>query len=360
MDQRFRRYALIWVLILASIWIGDRFIRGVLLTGSAPRAITPRGELADFEQTTIDLFEGASPSVVYIFTEGRGFFGEPRPGGTGSGFVWDAAGHVVTNDHVIENAGRVAVRLDSGEAISARVIGRAPAYDLAVLRLAENRARLAPIPLGSSQDLRVGQAVFAIGNPFGLARTLTTGVISALDRHLPTDSGREIAGVIQTDAAINPGNSGGPLLDSAGRLIGVNTAILSGSGSSAGIGFAVPVDIVNRAVPAMITTGTVPTAGIGVTVAPDELAARHGIDGVLIVGVQPGSPAAAAGLRGTDRTSQRLGDIITAVDGVRVATLAELAAELERVGIGNLATLTIRRQGRTAQVRVEVADISRG
>lgn len=166
---------------------------------------------------------------------------------------------MVTNHHVVEGATRVAVRLDSGEAVPARVIGFAPNSDLAVLRLSENRAALRPIPIGTSDDLKVGQSVYAIGNPFGLTRSLSTGVISALERRLPAGSGREIAGVIQTDAAINPGNSGGPLLDSAGRLIGVNTAILSGSGSFAGIGFAVPADTVNRIVPKLIRDGRVPT-----------------------------------------------------------------------------------------------------
>jgi len=358
MDRRFGRYILIWLLLLITIWLGDRFIRATLLTADEPRAITPRGALMDAETTTINIFENVAPAVVYIFTEGVGVFGETRPGGTGSGFIWDSAGHIVTNYHVIENAGRVAVRLDSGEAISASVIGTAPNYDLAVLKLGDTRAQVQPIPIGTSSDLQVGQMVFAIGNPFGLSRTLTTGVISALNRHLPTSTGREIRGVIQTDAAINPGNSGGPLLDSAGRLIGVNTAIISGSGSSAGIGFAVPVDIVNRAVPALIREGEVPTPGLGVAVAPEEWVAQLGYSGVMISEVVPGSTADKAGLRGIDRRTRRLGDIIVAVDGRSIASLSDLAAELEKVGIGNAANLTIVREGQKQTITVTVMDIS--
>ncbi len=356
-QQRMARYLLIWVLVIATLWIGDRFVRGVLLTGDEPRAVTPRGDLAATESSTISLFKQAAPSVVYIFTRSSSPFGD-RSGGAGSGFIWDAVGHIVTNYHVIENADRVAVRLDSGEAISARVVGVAPNYDLAVLRLSENRARLQPIPIGTASDLQVGQAVFAIGNPFGLSRTLTTGVVSALGRSLPTDSGREILGVIQTDAAINPGNSGGPLLDSAGRLIGVNTAILSRTQSFAGIGFAVPVDIVNRAVPQLIRDGKVPTPGLGVTVASAEMTARLGIEGVLIIDVRPGSTAAAAGLRGLDQGRRQMGDIITEVGGVRVANVAELTAALEQVGIGREAVLTILRNSTSRTVRVTVMDIS--
>jgi len=352
------RYLLIWALILASIWVVDRFVRDVLLTADHPRPVTPRGALAEAEISTIELFEQTAPSVVYISTEDVGFFGEPRASGAGSGFLWDAAGHIVTNYHVVESARRVQVRLESGEAVSARIIGVAPNYDLAVLRLAEARSYLRPIPIGSSAELKVGQSVFAIGNPYGLSRTLTTGVISALNRHLPTESGRDIVGVIQTDAAINPGNSGGPLLDSAGRLIGVNTAILSGSGASSGIGFSVPVDIVNRAVPALIRDGKVPIPGLGIAIASDEMMARFGVAGVLINQVRPGSSAERAGLRGTDRLLRRLGDIITEVDGQPVASLAELAVHLERAGIGKQVTLTVLRDGQKLQVPVQVMDIS--
>jgi 2-alkenal reductase len=242
--------------------------------------------------------------------------------------------------------------------VAAKVVGGAPDFDLAVLRLNESRAALHPIPVGSSADLAVGQAVYAIGNPFGLDRTLTTGVISALGRRLPTDSGREIVGVVQTDAAINPGNSGGPLLDSAGRLIGVNTAILSRSGAAAGIGFAVPVDTVNRIVPRLIAEGRVPRPGIGVMVAPEEVSARLGIPGVVIMDVVPDSPADRAGLVGADRKTGALGDVVTHVNGERVRTLAEMSEQLERAGVGGSVTLTVRRDGREREVDIDVIDIS--
>jgi 2-alkenal reductase len=357
-----KKLIVIWALILGTVWIGTILYRDLVLTADAPRAITPRGNLADFEKQNIELFARVSPSVAYIFTqvERRDFFGgaQESDSGTGSGFIWDGAGHVVTNFHVIQGASNVAVKLDTGEAIPATVAGVAPEYDLAVLRLRSRRSGLQPIPVGTSRDLKVGQAVFAIGNPFGLSRTLTTGIISALNRRLPTQTGREIAGVIQTDAAINPGNSGGPLLDSAGRLIGVNTAIISGSGSSAGIGFAVPVDIVNRVVPQLIIRGKAPRPGIGITAAPEEITARAGIQGVVVVDVLEGGSAASAGLKGIDRQRQTLGDVITEVNGKQVRTIAEFASELDKVGIGNTVELTIQRQDRSAIVTVRIMDMS--
>jgi 2-alkenal reductase len=358
MEKYSGRMLLIWGLLILSVWVGDQFIRDLLLTADRPRAVTPRGDLADIEKSIVSLFETAAPSVVYISTEDVGALGESKPGGAGSGFVWDAAGHIVTNFHVVDNARRVLVRLNSGESVAARIVGVAPNYDLAVLKLNETRSLLQPIPIGTSVELKVGQSIYAIGNPFGLHRTLTTGVISALNRHLPTEGGREIAGVIQTDAAINPGNSGGPLLDSAGRLIGVNTAIISGSGASSGIGFAVPVDTVNRAVPALIRDGKVPIPGLGIAIASEEVGARLGFAGVLIEKVRPGSTAEKAGLRGTDRYARRLGDIITQVNGQPVASLAELATALEQHEIGSTVTLTILRDGQKLQVLVGVMDIS--
>jgi 2-alkenal reductase len=359
MQKSYSKYFGIWALVLATLWIGHQIVRDAVFTAAEPRPVTPRGTLAEFEQQNIQIFERLAPSVAYIFTRaGSRLFGSPASGGAGSGFIWDRAGHVVTNNHVVEGASEVAVRLESGDAIAASIVGTAPDYDLAVLRLKNPPGSLQPIPIGTSADLQVGQAVLAIGNPFGLSRTLTTGIVSALDRRLPTETGREIAGVIQTDAAINPGNSGGPLLDSAGRLVGVNTAIISGSGSSAGIGFAVPVDVVNRIVPQIIVKGKAARPGIGVTTAPEELAARVGVDGIVIVDVLPNGSAAKAGLRGIDRTSRTIGDVITHVGEKPVRTVAELAAELERIGIGNPAELTILRQGSLMTVVVNVADIS--
>ena len=361
MNNRFPRYIVIWILLIATVWIGDRFIRGVLLTADEPRPVTPRGELAPIERMASELFANAAPSVAYIFTEvtPSGLFNEEKiRTGAGSGFIWDRAGHVVTNFHVIQGASRVGVRLDTGEVAEATVVGIAPDHDLAVVRMRETRAHFRPIPIGTSADLKVGQMVFAIGNPFGLSRTLTTGIISALNRRLPTATGREIVGVIQTDAAINPGNSGGPLLDSSGRLIGVNTAIISSTGASAGIGFAVPVDIVNRVVPQLIRHGKVPRPGIGIATAEEETAARLGIVGLVIVDVAPGSAAARAGLRGIDLRAERLGDIITHVDGKPVHTIAEFATALTKAGIGNNVSLTVVRDGRARDVTVNVMDIS--
>jgi len=354
MNPRTGRFALIWILILATIYLGDRLVRDVLLTSEEPRAVTARGTLAEAEQSAISLFERAAPSVVYIFTRtGRG-----RGGGAGSGFVWDRVGHVVTNEHVVRGARQVVIRLDDGEMVEATVVGTAPDYDLAVVRLGETRARLQPIPLGRSEGLKVGQSVFAIGNPFGLSRTLTKGIISALDRRLPTANSRVVRGVIQTDAAINPGNSGGPLLDSAGRLIGVNTAIQSDTGAGSGIGFSVPVDIVNRIVPLLIRDGHVPRPGIGIVVVDDESAARLGVSGLVITRVLPRGAAERAGLKPANFDARDLGDVITEVDGVAVRTIAQFAAELAKVGIGNRARLTVVNRGSTREVAVTVMDIS--
>lgn len=354
MNTKFGRWAVIWFLLLVTIYVGDRFVRDVFLTADEPRAVTPRGSLAESEMSTIELFARAAPSVAYIITE----TGPANEGGAGSGFVWDRVGHIVTNFHVIEGARRVAVRLDTGSPLRAEIVGAAPDYDLAVVRVTDARAPFQPIPLGTSADLKVGQTVFAIGNPFGLSRTLTAGIVSAVNRTLPTAGGREIEGAIQTDAAINPGNSGGPLLDSAGRLVGVNTAIFSESGGSVGIGFAVPVDIVNRIVPRLIREGKVPRPGIGISVVNEEIAARMGQDGLVIAEVLAGSSAAKSGLRGMDPRTSRLGDVITHVDGEPVHTIADLARALGRIGVGNKAELTVRRDGRPITVPVTVMDIS--
>lgn len=328
----------------------------------APRAVTPRGALPAAEQQLVDLFEGAAPSVAYITSEvlqSSGFFRAEVSQAAGSGFVWDAAGHVVTNNHVVEGARRLTVQLDVGQPIEATLVGRAPEYDLAVVKLKRVPRDIKPIPLGASKDLKIGQSVYAIGNPFGLSRTLTRGIVSALDRELPTTDYREVSGVIQTDAAINPGNSGGPLLDSAGRLIGVNTAIRSASGSSSGVGFAIPVDLVNRVVPALIARGRAPLPGIGIVPVRPDLVARAGISGVVVGEVVRGSPAAEAGIAPLDRRAGTLGDVIIAVNGRRIDTLSSFVAELDRVGIDNTAELTVMRGERERKVRVKVVDLVR-
>jgi 2-alkenal reductase len=342
------------------VYLARPYIDYRLYAATDPRPIEARGDLADFERTAIELFERVSPSVVQIV--GRGAEvptarGEEAQGQTGTGFVWDQAGHVVTNDHVVEGASEIAVRLASGGAVRASIVGVAPNYDLAVVRLSGVRTMPPPIAVGTSADLKVGQAAFAIGNPFGLDQSLTTGIISALKRRLPTAGGREISNVIQTDAAINPGNSGGPLLDSAGRLIGVNTAIFSPSGSNAGIGFAIPVDVVNRIVPELIRNGRVPTPGIGIVAASEAVATRAGVEGVVIVRTAPGSPAEKAGLRGVNLSTGAIGDVIVAANGKPVRQLADLTNEIEQVGVGKTIPLTVNRGGSRTSVTVEITDI---
>ena len=325
-----------------------------------PRTVTPRGALPESERAVVELFQNAAPSVAYITTEvlqQAGWFVTASQG-AGSGFVWDSTGHVVTNNHVVEGARKVFVQLDAGDPIPATVVGRAPEYDLAVVRLSRPPKDLRPIPMGASGDLKVGQSVFAIGNPFGLQRTLTRGIVSALDRELPTAGYREIAGVVQTDAAINPGNSGGPLLDSAGRLVGVNSAIRSASGSSAGVGFAIPVDLVNRIVPSLISRGRAPIPGIGIVPYPPDVVARAGIRGVVIETVRPGSSAARAGLRPANPRSRDVGDVIVAVNGRLTETPSQFANELDRAGIGRDAQLTVVRNGKEHKVAVRVVDLA--
>jgi 2-alkenal reductase len=325
-----------------------------------PRAIAPRGPLTAQEQAVVRLFEAAAPSVAYITTQGlarRGLFHAEVAQGAGSGFVWDEKGHIVTNHHVVAGAQKVQVQLDAGRTYEAKVVGIAPDYDLAVIRIEQSVPGLKPIAVGTSGDLRIGQSVYAIGNPFGLTRTLTRGVVSALDRHLPTSNIREIAGAIQTDAAINPGNSGGPLLDSAGRLIGVATAIRSPSGGSTGVGLAIPVDLVNRIVPQLIATGRAPQPGIGIFPFHPDIVARAGLVGVVIARVQPGSPAAKAGLKPFDERTGNVGDVIVAVNGRPVESLTSFLTELDRVGIDRSADLTVIRDGKERRVKVDVVDV---
>ena len=366
MRDRLSRIALTVAVLLLAAFVAEPYIARFLYSEEGPRTVTPRGDLAPYERSTVELFERASPSVVHVYAVSRAsrsrLSGDENGEGqqTGTGFVWDAAGHVVTNNHVVQNAGPIAVRLSSGEIVPATIVGTAPNYDLAVLQLGRVRQPPPPIALGSSAALKVGQQVFAIGNPFGLDQTLTTGVISALQRRLPTGEGRELADVIQTDAAINPGNSGGPLLDSAGRVIGVNTAIFSPSGASAGIGFAIPVDVVNRVVPELIRNGRMPQPGIGIIAGAEAATARLGVPGVVVVRTMPGSPAARAGIRGIDPRTGELGDIIVGVNGRRVSRLSDLLAEVEKAGVGKAIQVDVLRDGQTERLTVDIADLTPG
>jgi S1-C subfamily serine protease len=352
-------FAVLGVVVLRDSWVGGASLND---PRAAPRAVTARGELSGDEKSTIALFRQASPAVVNITAIGvqRDFFTlnlYQIPQGTGSGFVWDNSGNVITNFHVIQNADAAQVTLADQSNWKARVVGVAPDKDLAVLRIDAPANRLHPIPIGASKDLQVGQGVFAIGNPFGLDQTLTTGVISALNREIESVTRRPIQGVIQSDAAINPGNSGGPLLDSAGRLIGVNTAIYSPSGASAGIGFAIPVDTVNRIVPELIRSGKVTRPGMGIQIADEQIAQRLGVTGVLVVDVAKGSAASKAGIQPTRRDTDgrlRLGDIITTVDGKKVATPNDLFLLLEKYKIGDVVSLSMLREGKTVQAKISL------
>jgi S1-C subfamily serine protease len=345
-----------WVVLTCCIcslgWLLGRHAQGQLRNPNAtPRAITPRGALNAEERATIALFRQVSPSVVYITTlaRQRDFFSlniAEIPQGSGSGFIWDPEGHVITNFHVLQGASNAKVTLADHSVWDAQLVGVAPDHDLAVLYIRAPKNQLRPLAIGTSADLEVGQSVFAIGNPFGLDQTLTTGIISALGREINATSGRTIAGVIQTDAAINPGNSGGPLLDSAGRLIGVNTAIFSPSGSNSGIGFAVPVDTVNRIVPQLIRQGAITRAGLGVRIGDDRVSRRLNLSGVLIIEVDKGSAAEAAGLRSTRVDAKgevKLGDVIVAIDGERIETSNDLFNTMEKRTVGETVKVTVLR-----------------
>ncbi len=340
---------------------GDRAMVTVPASAVAP---LPEGLAAD-EKRDIEVFRRAEASVVYITSIALrhdifSFDVQQIPQGTGSGFVWDRLGNIVTNFHVIQEGDAFAVTLADQSEWDAKVVGTAPEKDLAVLRIKAPAEKLVPLTRGSSRTLLVGQRVLAVGNPFGLDHSLTVGVVSALGRELRSPSGRRIRDVIQTDAAINPGNSGGPLLDSTGRLIGVNSAIYSPSGASAGSGFAVPVDTVSRLGPQLIARGHAIQAGIGVTFIPDSYNAQFGIDGAAIAEVVPDGPAARVGLRGIDLTRTRrviLGDRIVAVDGTPVHSEDDVRDAFEAAGVGKTVTLTVVRDRVKRDVRVMLVQV---
>ncbi|MDE2921614.1 MAG: trypsin-like peptidase domain-containing protein [Acidobacteriota bacterium] len=354
------------LLVLAALafLVGSRWQGNVLQAESQgqPRRVTPSSGLLPEERATVNLFRETQPSVVYITTlrdRRVSYFGrrfDRVQEGTGSGFLWDDRGHVVTNFHVIGNADTYQVTLHDQTTWPATFVGQDPEMDLAVLRIEAPAETLRPIPVGSSSDLLVGQSVLAIGNPFGLDYTLTTGVISALDREVQSIGGRELQGVIQTDAAINPGNSGGPLLDSSGRLIGVNTQIVSSGGAWAGIGFAIPVDTVNWVVPELIAHGRVNRPQLGVSLV-EGARVRPQVDGVLVLEVVRNSGADRAGLRPTRRTRQGivLGDVITAIEGQPVQSVSDIRALLERQQPGHTVTVTLLRGEEETEAEVRLS-----
>lgn len=351
------------ILAMASVPLneGKAFAQGAKIE---QRAVTPRGELFPEEKEAIKVFQNSYPSVVYITTLAlaqkifsRNVFEIPK--GTGSGFIWDTNGHIVTNYHVVENSNKIEVTLHNGSKLNANLVGVAPDKDIAVLKVATPLTTLRPIDIGDSNSLLVGQSVYAIGNPFGLDTTMTSGIVSALGREVTSMTGRPIQGAIQTDAAINPGNSGGPLLDSAGRLIGINTAIYSPSGASSGVGFALPVEIVNRIVTELIATGRTVRPGIGISIATDDINTRLGVDGVLILRVFPGTPAHAAKLRETRQKGGELilGDIIVSVDGKAIHKANDLYNYFEKAHVGDIAKLGVLRGKKTIIVQLKLEDI---
>lgn len=326
----------------------------------APTSSNTRNDLNSDEKATISLFEEAAPSVAFITTSNyrrdywtRNITEIPR--GTGSAFIWNKKGHIITNFHVIQGADRAQVTLADQSSWEAEVIGAAPGKDLAVLKIKAPKSHLFPIPIGSSDDLLVGQSVYAIGNPFGLDQTLTTGIISALGREINSVSGLPIRDAIQTDAAINPGNSGGPLLDSSGRLIGVNTAIYSPSGAYAGIGFSIPVDVVSWVVPQLIAHGKLMRPTLGVELASAQAMNRLGEEGALVLNVIERSAAEEAGIRPTTRNRYGefdLGDIITGINGEKIKSRNDLLLALEKYKPGQQITVQVKRKNQILELEL--------
>ena len=332
-------------------------------TVAAPAVEPPiPAQLNEDERNTIEIVRKNKNSVVYITNIGivRDYFWgseEKMPRGSGSGFVWDNLGHIVTNFHVIEDGVEFLVTLPNQEQRQAKLVGIEDKKDIAVLKLEGSSSGLFPITPGMSRDLLVGQKVVAIGNPFGFDYTVTKGIVSAVGRKILGAGNVTIPNMIQTDASINPGNSGGPLLNSAGELIGMNTMIVSPSGASSGVGFAVPVDIIKKTVPELIRYGKVQHPGLGLTPLPDQYARRVNVEGVVIQEVQSGGAADEAGLRGLsqDRYGRTyINDIITAVDKYPVKTYDDLFSALENYKIGDTVTVTVVRNDRERKVKIQL------
>ena len=337
------------------------------MTTPTVRAPSPGARL-EAEQNVIDVFRAAAPATVFVtkkqLVRDLSMRALEIPAGTGTGFLWDAQGHVVTNYHVVDSGrgqGRFSVTLHSQKTYDAELLGGDPNKDVAVLKLIGCAEPLTPLPLLPPEvKLEVGQTAIAIGNPFGLDHTLTTGVISALGREVQGYGGVTIRDMIQTDASINPGNSGGPLIDSGGYLIGMNTMIFSKTGSSAGIGFAVPLSAVRRVVPQVIQTGRVQHPGIGIEPLPDQYATRAGISGVVVTRVLPGSPAQQGGIRGLqqDRRGEiLLGDIIVGIAEFAVKDYDDLYNAFDRFKVGDEVTVQLIRDGQPAAIKLRLVDM---
>ncbi|MEK6764828.1 MAG: trypsin-like peptidase domain-containing protein [Planctomycetota bacterium] len=359
------------LIIIVIVWIvadflgikPSRFMRPKI----EMRPVTqPIGDLGAEERANMEVFERVSPSVNYITNKKfqRDLFSfnvMEIPQGSGSGFLWDNKGHIVTNFHVIYEADEIEVNMQNGKSYDATIVGADPDHDLAVLQINASNLNILPVMIGSSNDLRVGQKVLAIGNPFGLDSTLTTGIISALGRTIQSMTNRYIHDVIQTDAAINPGNSGGPLLDSFGRLIGVNTAIISPSGTYSGVGFAVPVDTVNRVVTKLINYGKVGRPGFGISLIPEHIMSRLGMEGVGILEVYRGSSAEEAGLMAVRRLPDgriEMGDIIIECDGSQVKKSSDLIRILDRHEVGDEVDIVIFRKGMKKPIRIAIQSVN--
>ncbi len=329
------------------------------------RAERSMDRLMSSELETIRLFDEAAPSVVFINSSrlSRNYFSmnvTEVPQGSGTGFVWDKKGNIITNYHVIKDADVVEVVLSDGTEVKGEVVGTAPTKDLAVIKIDVSPSKLRPIPRGTSNDVKVGQFVFAIGNPFGLDQSLTTGIISALGREIKSPAGITIRDVIQTDAAINPGNSGGPLLNSSGELIGVNTAIYSPSGASAGIGFSIPSNVVVKVIPDLIEYGEIQRPVLGFEPLNQYYMTRWGIKGVGVKRVNEGSPAEQAGLQSMSKNSSGnyLMDVIVAIDNEKVDNFEDLYLILEKYKPGNKITIEVNRNGETYEMDVTLTSNS--
>ena len=338
----------------------------LLLFLSTQNVSAQKCNLLPTECNTIDVFERTAVSVVYIesLTVRRRLFSMDVfevPQGTGSGFIWDDKGHIVTNYHVIQGSSSFSVTMHDHSSYDAKLVGFEESKDLAVLKIESGKKELNPVERGDSTKIRVGQKILSIGNPFGLDNTLTTGVVSALGREFKAQNERTIKNMIQMDAAINPGNSGGPLLDSGGRVIGVNTAIVSPSGGSAGIGFAVPINTVKRVVPQLIKFGKVIRPGLGVEVFSDAVARRYGLRGVVIAKVFENTSAAEKGLKGvtlTRRGEVRFGDVIVGLDGKEVTSADQFGHLLEKYRVGDVVPLKISRDGSERVIMIRLVQVN--